>query len=242
MLLGSLFSAAMMTLLAAAFLSAGLAMTHATIRRAAETYVASGLQIAVRDVQNRLSAAAQNGTLNSPLPAVSPAPPACADPRCGFAVSESVQYIAYASPGPSPAASCDPHGTNCALGEQTNAAVAEGRVSARITVTVTDANRNVLVTRSRDVTFRTFRSEPYAVLTGSRDDTTDITGASAAGDDGGLPAATPNPCSSAAAGSADDTAVRVAYENAVTNACADGSSWQNQSYSQQAAQVPGWSR
>jgi hypothetical protein len=120
--------------------------------------------------------------------------------------------------------------------------VSEDRIAARITVTVTDAQKNPIMTRSADVTFKLLRVAPYAVAASFRDGSFDgLATAAAAGDDGGVAPATPNPCASAAAGSSDDTAIRVAYRNVQSNACTDGSAWRTASYSQSSSAPAGWS-
>jgi hypothetical protein len=96
--------------------------------------------------------------------------------------------------------------------------------------------------RTNDVILRTIATPPYVVAGGTRDGTlSDIPSTQAEGDDGGTPPATPNPCASAVPGAADDTAIRVAYENAVSSACTDGSAWRSSSYTISGTSAAGWS-
>jgi hypothetical protein len=84
----------------------------------------------------------------------------------------------------------------------------------------------MLATRDSDVTLRTMISPPYVAIAGARDATfDDVATGNLLGDDGGKPPATANPCAAGSPGSSDDTVVRVAYKNAQTGACSDGSSW-----------------
>jgi len=238
MLSNALFCTALLALTASAVLSAGLAMTRATVHRLAGAYAASGYQQAMQSVTDQLSAAMQNGGLPSPLP--SPPPPAkqCADPACRLWVTQSVRFTTIAAPTSAPA--CDGTQPNCATA-QSNAYVAEGRATARIAVVVGDAAGDTLASKSGDVTFRTLHRAPYAVVADARDGSFDGTAAgSAPGDDGGISPATPDPCASSAAGASDDTQIRVAYRNAQTGACSNGSTFSAQPYSQATGSPAGW--
>ena len=241
MLANAIFSATLLAFVALSFLSAGFAMTRAGIHRLAETYVASGYQTGTRSLQRVLAADMQGGGLPSPMPAISALPLACADPSCRYFTGESIAYTSTTF-SPSPGATCDPSQSNCAQNEQANSYVAEDRIAARVTVTVADAQKNPIVTRSGDVTFRLLRVAPYAVVASFRDGSFDgLATDGATGDDGGVAPATPNPCASGAAGSSDDTAIRVAYRNVQSNACSDGSAWRTASYSQGSSAPAGWS-
>jgi hypothetical protein len=99
-----------------------------------------------------------------------------------------------------------------------------------------------VATRSTDVVLRTIATAPYVIIAGARDGSfDDIASSNAAGDDGGVPPATPDPCGSAAPGVADDTSIRVAYRNATTNACSNGSKWRSSSYNVSGSSPTGWS-
>jgi hypothetical protein len=96
--------------------------------------------------------------------------------------------------------------------------------------------------RSTDVVLRTIATPPYVIVGGARDGSfDDIASSNAAGDDGGVPPATPDPCGTAAPGIADGTSIRVAYQNAATNACSDGSTWRSSSYNVSTSSTAGWS-
>jgi hypothetical protein len=221
------------------FLSAGLTMTRMTGTRIAQTYLAVGYQRAVSSLRQSIAAHVQSVGAANPLPALTPLPPACAGTGCGFQTSAT---ITLTSPNPAPAATCDASQSDCAQNEQANAYVNEGRIPARIVVTVTTSAGIQLATRSSDVILRTLATAPYVIIAGARDASfDDVASGHAAGDDGGTVPATPNPCASVAPGTADDTVIRVAYENATTAQCTDGSSWRSSSYNAAGSSAPGWS-
>lgn len=216
-------------------------MTRVTTSRIAQTYLAAGYQRAVYTFQQTLATQIASGGTESPLPSIAPLPPACVDSgnACAYQTSAT---IAFSGSTPAPTASCDQSQSNCAENEQANAYINESRVPARIAVTVTTRDGMQLAERTSDVILRTTATPPYAIIAGARDGSFgDMASARAEGDDGGAAPATPNPCSSAASGTADDTSIRVAYQNAVTNACTDGSSWHSSPYTIESAAPPGWS-
>lgn len=243
MLANALFYVALIALAASTLLSAGLAMTRAGIHRLAQTYISAGYQRAATSLQETLADDLRAGPLPSPMPSFAPLPAACVDSAspCRYESSETIALTNSSSPVT--AGQCDPGQTNCASNEQANSYVDESRITARITVTITAASDgSVLATRSSDVIVRTMNTPPYAVISGSRDGSfDDVAAMHAAGDDGGILPATPNPCAAQVSGTADDTAVRVAYRNETTNACTDGSAWRTESYSSSAGSVSGWS-
>jgi hypothetical protein len=234
-----LFYVALITIAAMTFLSAGITMTRMTATRIAQTYLAVGYQRAVSSLQQSIAAYVQSGGAANPLPTLTPLPPACAGSRCAFQTSARVTL----SPAnPAPAATCDASQSNCAQNEQANAYVNEGRIPARIVVTVTTSGGMQLARRSSDVILRTIVTAPYVIIAGARDASfDDVASGHAAGDDGGTVPATPNPCASVAPGMADDTAIRVAYQNTTTAQCTDGSSWRSSSYNTAGSSAPGWS-
>jgi hypothetical protein len=230
----ALFYVALTGVVTATFLSAGLAMTRASIHRLAQTYVASGYQRAASTLQQTLAEDLRAGGLPSPLPSFTPLPETCVDSSNPCRYENTASIALTQSSVPAASAQCDSNQTNCASNEQANAYVQESRITARITVTIAAAaDGTVLAQRTGDVIVRTMKTPPYAVIAGSRDGTfDDVVGRHAVGDDGGALPATPNPCSSPLpAGISDDTAVRVAYRNQTTNACTDGSAWRTESYS-----------
>ncbi len=237
MLAGALFYVALLVLVGTTILSAGLAMTRMTVTRMARPYLATGYQRAASSLQRSVAAQMQSGGSPYPAPAFTPIPAACANAACTYMTTER---ITLSSAPPSVASSCDPEETNCAANVQTNGYVREGRMSALVTVTVQDANGAKVATQDSTVILRTMSTPPYAAIAGARDAAfDDVVNAHAPGDDGGAAPATPNPCTSAIPGAADDTAVRVAYRNQATNACTDGSSWASSSYSAPSS-TAGW--
>jgi hypothetical protein len=236
MLAGVIFYVALIALVATTILSAGLAMTRMTVTRMAQPFIAAGYQRALNSLQQTIAADVQSG-VPFPTPTFAPLGPACANAACTYTTTETIALAQSASPTPGP--SCDPGQTNCALNVQTNAYVSESRLSAVVTVTVSDARGAVIATRSLTAALRTFDAPPYVALAGAGESAFDDAGSRAIGDDGGAAPATPNPCASASAGVADDTSVRVAYRNEKTAACSDGSTWGNASYSSGAG-ASGW--
>lgn len=234
----ALFSIALVAVIASTFLSAGLAMTRATVHRLAQTYAAAAFARAQASLQQTLAADLRAGPLPSPLPAFTPIPATCVDASdpCRYTSAEAIALTQLALPASVP--QCDVSTTNCASNEQANGYVDESRVSARITVTIAAASDGaILATRTRDVILRTMETPPYVVVAGNRDASfDDVVGRHALGDDGGVAAATPDPCATTfVPGTSDDTVVRVAYRNQVTNACTDGNAWRTESYQTSAA-------
>lgn len=239
MLAGVLGYVALIALVAATILSAGLAMTRMTIERAIQPYIASGLQTATASLQQTIASDMQNGGVPSPAPSFTPIPAACADAACTYKTAETITLTQ--SPPASPARECDATQTNCAPNVQTNPYVAEGRVTALVTVVVTGPGGAAVASRSASVVLRTFAVPPYAAIAGSREGTfDDVLGSASTGDDGGAPPPTPNPCASSEATPSSDTTVRVEYRNASTNACTDGSDWADYSYNA-GGSSSGWS-
>lgn len=239
MLAGVLAYVALIAIVAATVLSAGLAMTRMTIERMTRPYVASGYQRAASSLQQTIASDMQGGGVPYPAPSFTPIPAACANAACTYKTTETIALTQTAPATPGPA--CDALQTNCAPNVQTNAYVAESRLTALIAVTVIDQQGYSVATRSGTVVLRTFASAPYVAIAGSRDGSfDDVAGTNAAGDDGGAPPATPNPCASTAANTVYDTTVRVEYRNQTTNACTDASAWGNSSYSARSTSG-GWS-
>lgn len=239
MLCGALFYVALIALVATTILSAGMAMTRAAAARMAQSYLAAGYQRASASLIQTLSMQIQSGGNTNPAPAFTPLPAACANSTCTYSTSATIALSQNppATPGPS----CDPAETNCAANVQANSYVQESRVTAAITVNVLDSDGTIVATRSGTLVLRTMNAPPYVAIAGARDGAfDDVVNADAAGDDGGAPPATPNPCAPRAPGVGDDTTIRVAYRNATTNACSDGSTWGNASYNASAS-TAGWS-
>lgn len=200
-----MFAQALLTLALVAFvvstmLSAGLLHARMSVHRLAQSYLKQGYQRAV------------DALLADPSATLGPLPALCVDTSvpCHFTTEAT---IAFASPAPF-------------YNRQGNLYVNEDRIGAQITVTVRALDGTALASRTSTVMLRVTTSPPYAAIAGARDQTFgNAAPAGLAGDDGGLPPATANPCSSAPQGTSDNTVVRVAYQNAQTGACIDGSVW-----------------
>lgn len=238
MLAGVLSYVALIALVAVTILSAGMAMTRMTIERMTRPYLASGFSRAQTALQQTIAADMQAGGVPYPAPAFTPIPAACANTTCTYTTTATITLTQSAPATPGPA--CDASQTNCAPNVQTNTYIAESRLTALITVSVNNTSGISIATASRTLVLRTLDSPPYAALAGSRDDTfDDVLDAAGAGDDGGAPPATPNPCAASGAANVDDTAVRVEYRNRTTGACSDGSAWGDSSYTARSA-PGGW--
>lgn len=238
MLAGALAYVALIAIVAATILSAGMAMTRLSIERMTLPYFSSGYQRAAAALEQTVADDMWRGGIPYPAPSFMPIPAACANSACTYLTAETIMLTQTAPATPGPA--CDTSQTNCAPNVQTNGYVAEGRLTAQITVHILNAQGYSIAARTGTVVLRTFESPPYVAIAGARDGAFDnVLSAANAGDDGGAPPATPNPCASASSVS-DDTAVRVEYRNKDTNACTDGSAWANSSYSVRGAS-PGWS-
>lgn len=114
-------------------------------------------------------------------------------------------------------------------------------MTAQITVTVLASDGSTVAVRRDNLILRTLRTPPYSAIIGSRDATSaQAVPDTADGEDAGTAPATPNPCASPSQ-SSDDTVVRVAYVNAQSGACSDGSSWHDAAYRQSSSAPSGWS-
>jgi hypothetical protein len=240
MLAAALFYIALIALVATTILSAGLSMTRMTIARMSQPYLAAGYQRALTGLQEQIAAEMRSGGVPYPAPTFTPMTATCANASCTYKTAETLTLAETVVPTPGP--SCDPAQSSCASNVQLNAYVAESRLTAAITVILTDVSGSVVAQRSGIAVLRTFKAPPYVAIAGSREGTfDDVVGTHAAGDDGGAPPATPNACTAATAGASDDTTVRVAYHNTATAACSDGSAWGSASYNS-GGSSSGWSR
>lgn len=209
-------------------LAAGMTMARVAVARESTLYASAEYQRAGEALRASVAAQLQAGTPAANLTTPSPLAPACADERCAF--RSSATFTLLPAQDPSEDAGCANGAAACAQSEERNPYISEGRLAARVAVTVTDAASHALQIRSGTIVLRVMSAPPYALVAGS-----------GIGDDGGLPAATPNPCASPLAGDAVDTTVRVAYRNAVSGACTDGSSFSSGAYAQPSSAPPGWS-
>ena len=212
-LANALVCVGLIALAATTILSAGLLSARVSVHRLAQTYLSQAYQRAVDALETNVAVYARAGSIPSPLPAFTPLPLLCVDgsPPCAFTSTATIALLRSDAP---------------ASNQETNAYVSESRLAAHISVVVRAADGTLLAARDNDVILRTMISPPYVTVAGVRDATfDDVAAGNLLGDDGGRPPATANPCAAGAPGSSDDTVVRVAYKNAQTGACSDGSSW-----------------
>src|SRR5690348_12962560 len=94
MLLNAVFFVALLGTAAAGFLSAGLAMTRVAAIRGAQVYVNQSYQRAAAAAQDTLAEYMRGGGIPDPAPSMTPLPRACADARCAFTTSATVELIA----------------------------------------------------------------------------------------------------------------------------------------------------
>jgi len=228
-LANALVCVALIAFAANTILSAGLLSARASVHRLAQTYLNQEYQRALDSLQAGVAAYGQSA-LVSPLPSFTPLPTLCVDARtpCGFSGTASITLMRddiAAAPAP-----CDT-ALACADNEQANVYVSERRLTARISVTVRAGDSSILAMRDADLTLRVMNAPPYVAIVGASYRSIDaIPSGEPAGEDAGRPPATSNPCAAGSPGSADDTVVRVAYENAQSGACSDGSAWRTTSF------------
>ena len=110
--------------------------------------------------------------------------PACVsnDNPCTFFATSTIALSTQATPQPLTECGASP---NCAANLQTHPAVAESRISADATLTISNANHQTVVTRHRSITARTFGVAPYLAITGERDGTMSDRTTASEGDDAG---------------------------------------------------------
>lgn len=225
MLANAIVCVAIVAMAANAMLSAGLISERIAVRRLAQQYVAGEYARAMDALFSNVAGYGKAGGVPDPLPSISPLPPRCAAPRSCALTSSSTIELLRLDPNRSLPCTAD---SACALNEETNSFVREGRVVARIAVAVRAADGTLLATREQDVTVRTFAAPPYAAIAGASDRTLETR--ETIGEDAGTVPRTPDPCSTAPAGQSADTVVRVAYVDTQTGECRDGSSWRTSGY------------
>ncbi len=230
MLANALVCVALVAFAANTILSAGLLSVRTSIHRLAQNYVNQDYQRAIDSLQTGVAAYARSGMQAGSLPTFTPLPALCAGgpTPCAFTGTATIALLRSdfeALPAPCDSASA------CANNEETNLYVSERRLSARVSVTVRAADGGILAARDADVTLRVMSTPPYVAIVGVGDHSVDaIASGDPASEDAGRPPATSNPCAIGSPGNSDDTVVRVAYENAQTGACTDGSAWRTTSY------------
>ncbi len=185
MLAVALFSIAIIGLAAGVALEGGLGFARVSARHAAAHYAQIGLAQARLQLQNGLAAQIAAGTRDLQAPAALSAAPACESTPCPFTLAAVFALQGALGDNGSPnvvATSVQPYPT-----------IAEGRIAATITETVSAADGATLAVRTEYVTLRTFGVSPYVAIDG-------MTDASAArdvpleGDAGGCDPTTPSTC------------------------------------------------
>lgn len=220
---------AILALAAITALSSTYAMARVTVVRSAERFVSVGFDNGVTALRDSLAQQIASGALDpralpSPMPSVSPVPPArvCSDTAksCPYLVSETFAYA---------------NASEVQSNLEADAHVNEARIAARISVSVLAPDLSPLVRRTKTVVFRVMSVPPYVAPAGNADETS---GVRDTGDDGGMPLATAAPCSSPQPAAVDETVVRAEYVNDATGKCFDGSTWRSAAGS--AASTAGW--
>lgn len=140
---------------------AAFSFAQSEAKHAAQHYAVLQLQHARVTLQRAIAQQVQSGGPAGPF-AVADVPPAplCADVAAPCALYGGETFALEAASGWSSA-------TLTAL--QTQTALAEDRVAARMTVTVTSARGVLLAARTQRATVRTFAAPPYALVAGVAD-------------------------------------------------------------------------
>ena len=229
MLLRSLFVLALVGTLAETLVHGVHALAGSVFRGRAELAVQDEIASAATTARTVLVLAIEAG--GDPR-ALDPSPPPPSMEcrlyvRRGCALEGSAT-MSFSLPPPATPSPCP--GGSCSVYEQENDAVEEGRVTVTIAAQAKATGGAVLAARTAQLTFRTLRLPPYAVLAGQADASAAPPGHTAAGDDAG---AAPN-------GAAPGTLIDVLYENAVTGSTIPANVWQAQVQSRAAAR-PAWS-
>lgn len=178
MLLRTIAFTVLVSVLTVTMLTVTAAMARIAAYERALAYVPAAYQSALATLHQSFA----GGT----YVAAGPAEPACVsnDNPCTFFATSTLAVSTQATPQPLSPCDASP---NCAANLQVHPAVAEGRASIEVTLTILNADRQPVVTRHRSITARTFSVAPYFALTGERDGTmTDRTTASE-GDNAGAP-------------------------------------------------------
>jgi hypothetical protein len=181
----ALFSIAIIGLAAGVAIEGGLGFARISARHAAAHYAQIGLAQARLQLQNGLAAQIAAGAHDLEAPAALPAAPACESTPCPFTLAAAFELQGALGGSGTPnvvATSVQPYPT-----------IAEGRIAATITETVSAADGTTLAVRTEYVTLRTFGVPPFVAIDG-------MTDASAArdvpleGDAGGCDPTTPSTC------------------------------------------------
>lgn len=215
--------------LAIALLHACALSARARVHRVAAGAAAESFDRALASVQMQIAGEIAAGADPRSLPPAMPSPaPSCASVRpdgtCALTVTVA---IASTTTQPIPATTAgDDCTATCAHNLQGNDAVAEGRLSVRVTARASGSNGTVFASRDRFAIFRTTRTEPYASVIGMRDASGEgVAIGTSEGEDAGTPAF---------------TTVDVRYVNAATGASMAGNAWRSGAWEHDDAGATAW--
>lgn len=233
MLLRTLFVTLLVAALAEAIVHGVHALAQTALRRQALAAVRDETLSGTTRARGAVARALAAGADPRRFAPVAPSPAAqCRLHAGGGCAIEGRSQIAFDSPALGGGESPSPcPGGACAIFEQENDAVQEGRIAATVLAEAIGPNGALLASRRTRVTFRTMRVAPYAVPAGHADaSAADVEGPLQTGDDGG----------SAGGPGAPGTLVDVLYQNAITGATIPANVWRSQLQSGNPASQP-WS-
>jgi hypothetical protein len=223
-LLRALFVVALLTALGATIVHAAATLADARVHRRATLAIDRAVAAALAAVQSaaavQIQAGADPRALRLEIPSVAASCAVYVASMCALTVTTTIDATADSTPSESP---CAPL---CAVDEQGNDAIAEGRTSVRIRVVAAGSDGTTVAMRDRYALFRVWKLAPYVALAGTRDVSTDaIANGYSEGDDAGYPAV---------------TTVGVRYVNARTGASIDGDAWTSRGWSNSNAGATDW--
>lgn len=179
MLLRAFFLIFLFSLLTVTTISATAMFSKVLIYNRALGYLPAGYQMGLASVTQSFA----GGT----FVAATPAPASCVsnDAPCSFYASQAT--IAPSQTAPSATASCASAGvTNCAANLQKQV-IDEKRMGLQLQITILDANKSPLVSRTKFLTLRTFGVAPYYAVIGERDGAQGDRAPTPEGENAGLP-------------------------------------------------------
>lgn len=185
MLAVAIFSLAIIGLTAGVVLEGGLGFARVSARHAAAHYAQIGLAQARLQLQNGLAAEIAAGTHDLQAPAPLPSAPACESTPCPFTLAASFALQGALGDNESP--------NVVATSVQPYPSIAEGRIAATITETVSAADGTALAVRTEFVTLRTFDVPPYVAIDGMTDESA-ARDVPLEGDAGGCDPTSPSTC------------------------------------------------
>lgn len=221
MLLRTLFVAILLTALAESIVHGVHALAQSALHRqalaAVHDEVLSGTTLARGAIARAIDEGADPRRVVPAMPSPSTQ---CRMHVEGACAIEGTARITFDSPAQGGGSSPSPCPNDaCAIYEQENDAVTEGRAAATIAAEALGPEGAVLAARTSRVTFRTMRVPPFAVPVGHADGSAaDAGNALQAGDDGGFAGGTAGP----------GTLIDVIYRNAATGAAIPANVWRSQ--------------